>query len=474
MRRLGAHAAATALVFGLLGALGGCSVFSDTPASASKAVDDAVAEIRDIPGVAAVSSMITQLRRPAAESQSEITTWHANIIIEAEPDPADLGRLAAEVEAQISAADETVSTSGTVHVPAGRDGPAGVLAFDHGVHPNEPVPPAELAATLERLRSIPGVESAAVSQGDPIATLDVTEPSRWPAVAAQLRALPDFGLGAITAVLIDTAPVAPSTRSAPHSRLKIDPTSPNPALIPILAELAGDDDVVRVSFEGTRDVAVSSTAPLLRPSLIVEVQGKAALERVTVLLTGLDDAVTSVSGIGRPSFDVFSDVPGPTGEREGFIGLPLGSPEPDDLKDVPTAEEPAGGSPVVVLEPGAADGRVADDRILLTNRLDAAGDVAGIRGTPEASVAACEPGPGEHAVGEVVIPIFEIADRADDAYAAITAAWVADGYRRTDRAMGTEMYSAADPRSPGATMLTIRGTTEGISIRASSVCVTTG
>ena len=460
------------MMLALVSALSGCSLLlgPPPPASATNAVDSAVDAIRDLEGVASASSTLSPIDMKDGGPLSEMRSWSASILVDLEPDVSDLGRLATEVEAQLSSADGTVSTAGTVRIPADLGGPAATLRFERRDRSNEIVSPSEMAAAVTMLRAVDGAQAASVSQGDPVATVDVVDPARWAGVAAELRQLPGFGVGALTAVSIP----ARSTPTGRLSLLKIDATSPHPSLIPVLGELAGDDDVLALAYEGTGVVAVSSTAPLLRPRLRVEVSGDADVERVTALLTSLDDAQTSVAGVGRAAFRVSSYADGTTREREGFVGLPLGSAEPDDLVDAPTAPDGdamVGGAPAIVLDPAAADARVADDRLAVMSLLEAAGDVSGIRGTADAGIATCETGVGEQVLGSVVIPIFEIADSADDAFAAITTAWIADGYTRTDRASGTDFYSAADLRGRGATSLAIRGTADGISIRATSTCI---
>ncbi|WP_074259176.1 hypothetical protein [Agromyces cerinus] len=128
----------------------------------------------------------------------------------------------------------------------------------------------------------------------------------------------------------------------------------------------------------------------------------------------------------------------------------------------------------LVLDAASADGRVAEDRAAVTSFLDDAGDAAGIRGVTDVGIAMCETGVGEQVQGTAVIPIFEIADSADDGYEAVTAVWTAAGFTRTDRASGTDFFAAADPQALGAVEVTIRGTADGIVIRASSACVVTG
>ncbi|MFC9559425.1 hypothetical protein [Agromyces sp. NPDC056965] len=497
------------VVLGLLGALGGCSMVSQGPESLTEgdvggdrfpkdtsveemqaAVDDAVEGIEIIKGVESASSKLVQGERPDGLSplpdqpQQGVTSWHGTISVDLERNVPDLGRLATEVEEVLSDASETVSTGGTLHVPEDDHGPRATLSFLRTDRSNEIMPPEELASSLELLRDIDGAMSAFVSQGDPVAAVGVDDPSLWPDVAAQLRELPDLGFGALTAVSIaaSTDSAAPVSRAGTptgrFNQLRIDATSPSPAFLQVLAELANDDDVVRLSYTGAKPESPASTelslntAPLERPSLIVEVEGEAALERVTAVLTSVDDVVTAVpTGVSRAEFDVFdvlSDDAGPAGELAGFVGLPLGSQVPDE--QVVSAPDSA----TLVLDPGAADGRVAADRVLVTNLLDAAGAAAGIRGQPDVGVAECAQEQGEHAEGEVTIPIFEVASSADAAFAAITAAWVASGYIPVSSAkVGLAVYASSDPLSPGATTIAIRESAAGIRIYASSVCVAT-
>ncbi|KRC62460.1 hypothetical protein ASE14_01070 [Agromyces sp. Root81] len=498
------------MVLGLLGTLGGCSVFGLAPESLSEgdvggdrfprdtgveemqtAVDDAAEGIRIIKGVVSVSSRLVQGERPdglsplPGQAPRGVTSWHATISVDLKPNVSDLGRLATEVEEVLSDASETVSTGGTLHVPADDRGPRATLSFIRTDRSNEIMPPGELASSLQLLRDIDGAMSAFASQGDPVAAVGVDDPSLWPDVAAQLRELSDLGFGALTAVSIDastanTVSMGTGTATGQLNQLRIDATSPNAAFIPILAELARDDDVVRLSYTGAAPVSPASTesslspTPLHRPSLFVEVEGEVALERVTDVLTGVDDAVTAVPGVGRASFDVFSDIAGLAGERAGFVGLPLGSSAPADQPASTTGAGP------LVLDSVDVDGRVYADRELVTNLLDAAGDAAGIRGTPDVGFAECAQGLGEHAEGEVIIPIFEVADgsdstrSADAAYAVITAAWVASGYIPVSSPKpGLEQYSPADPLSPGAATIAIRASADGIRVYASSVCVVT-
>lgn len=126
---------------------------------------------------------------------------------------------------------------------------------------------------------------------------------------------------------------------------------------------------------------------------------------------------------------------------------------------------------MVDLDPAAAAARGESDRLAIEALLTDAGDTAGIQGAVSAAAEACASGAGQQAQASVVIPIFEIADSAQDAFDAIIAEWNANGFSRSDRAMGTDFYSADDSQAVGAHRLEIRGNTEGIRIAATGACI---
>jgi hypothetical protein len=69
----------------------------------------------------------------------------------------------------------------------------------------------------------------------------------------------------------------------------------------------------------------------------------------------------------------------------------------------------------------------------------------------------------------VLIPIFDVADSADEAYAAIVDSWLAAGLMHSGNAAGTAIYVAASPTQL-VQQATIRGTVDGISIHAEGGC----
>jgi hypothetical protein len=155
----------------------------------------------------------------------------------------------------------------------------------------------------------------------------------------------------------------------------------------------------------------------------------------------------------------------------GFVGLPVGSADPGDgLNPVPLADPSAPAVPPETPEELAA--RLAADQVAVAQFLDAAGDVAGIRGTPTIQTMACETNgvpTGRQVTGSVVIPIFEVADTADEAYARITISWAKAGLGSGESAMGRE-YFVATSKSAVVQRASIRGKEEGLSITVEGRC----
>jgi hypothetical protein len=158
---------------------------------------------------------------------------------------------------------------------------------------------------------------------------------------------------------------------------------------------------------------------------------------------------------------------------DGFVGLPAGSPAPDDGRKPPSPPAPAPLPPPPAPEtPDEQAARVANDQVAIAQLLDAAGDIAGIRGTPTIQTVACQAegiDSGLRVEGSVVIPVFKVAKTADAAYAAITDSWKAAGMSPAGGALGRLAFGTASTTAP-VQQTTIRGTTEGLSITAQGRC----
>ena len=454
---------AGATVLALTLALTGCAPWAGlatgAPAEIRAVVDEALTEIRATPGVANATAELRVSRSDAQDGAlaSDPDLWDAHFTVQADNEGVDVPALAVSVAS--ATRNGTVSMSSVVRIP-GEKGAADVsLSFSPpGIGVITSLDPEPMANAALALRDLPGTLSVSVFQhGEPVA-INVESAAVWAELTTTIRALPDFGSGALPAVTL----TAPAAGSGENSSLTIDPTSPGTGLVRFLTELSTDRSVTSVRFNGG-DSLMDSAA--WRPNLSVRVAAPGDIDDVAGLLTTLDGSQTQVDGLPLASFDV-SAATGSTETVSGYLGLPLGSAEPDDrLAGLPGATPPA------VVDPADAATRIADDLALVTALLDAAGDTAGIRGPAAVATAPCtdgSDGSDEQVAGSVVIPIFEIADNADEAFDAITTAWEIGGFSRSDRAMGTDFYSVPDG---SLETLSIRGTAAGISINATAPCV---
>ncbi|KQR20081.1 hypothetical protein ASF79_10795 [Agreia sp. Leaf335] len=174
----------------------------------------------------------------------------------------------------------------------------------------------------------------------------------------------------------------------------------------------------------------------------------------------------------------FSEQTGAVAET-GFVGLPVGSADPGDGRRPPPAATPsdpsADGSaqpPLTVETPDEQAARLASDQLVVAQFLDAAGDAAGIRGPATTQTTSCEVNGvamGQKVTGSVVIPVFEIAKTADDAYAAVTSAWTQAGLGSTETVMGRKYYSTSSTDAV-VRRASIRGTEEGLSVMVEGRC----
>ncbi|WP_151199497.1 hypothetical protein [Cryobacterium sp. LW097] len=456
----GAGVGALALALTLTGCAAWAGPADGPPTEVTTVVDEALTEIRATPGVASVTADI-RVSDGFAQSDKSPTApdlWDAHFTVQADDSNVDVPALAVSVDS--AAQNGTVSMSSVVRIPGEKGGADVSLSFSPpGIGVITSLDPEQMADAAVALCDLPGTLSVSVFQhGEPVG-IGVESASVWADLTTTVRALPGFGSGALPAITL----TSPADGSSEGSSLTIDPTSPGTGLVRFLAELSTDLAVTSVYFDGV-DNRKDSAA--WRPNLRVRVAALGDVEDVAGLLTELDDSQTQVEGLPLASFDVSLAPATATDSPEtltGYLGLPLGSAEPDDrLAGLPGATPPA------VVDPADATTRIAGDLALVTALLDAAGDEAGIRGPASVTTTTCTGGSDEQVTGSVVIPIFEIADSADEAFDAITTAWEISGFSRSDRAMGTDFYSVPDG---SLETLSIRGTAAGISINATAPCV---
>lgn len=457
------------MILAVAASMSGCSLLTEPPPEVTAAIDSATDAIRQSAGVADVTADIRPVDLKDGGPLSNPDAWTATITVEAEESGVDVPALADSV-GQNAAAIGIVSTRALLRIP-GENGDADAqLTFTPLPHGNTVITePDEMADAALALRELAGARSVTVfDHGDPAVVL-VDSADRWAGLTQSLRALPGFGLNALSAVTLHTGE---DGQASGASWLTIDAASPRTEFVRFLGELTADGAVFSVSFTGI-DTRLDASAQ--RPALRVQVSTATQVGTVAGMLTALEDAATTVEGVPRASFEVATRTTDSDLTRDGYLGLPLGSAEPDDrLADSSDAApldglDPAAEAPP--LDPAAAASQLAGDRAVVSALLDAAGDAAGIRGPATVTTVPCGTGSAEQVQGSVVIPIFEIADSADDAFDAITTAWERQGVTKSDRAMGTDFYSAADD---SLDTLSIRGGTSGISITVTTPCVVAG
>ena len=453
----------------------GCSLLiPPPPASVTTAVDRAVADIRGREGVASVTSSVSPYDLKDGGPLSKPEAWMATVSVEANQGATDLPVLAdavadsidevrgtgAKVDARLElwAGERAVDTTLTLSVSGDRSGATSA---------------AQLVATAEQLASIENVSS--LQLGSPYLGTQIFAGAavNVPAVAASVRQLPAFGTADLASVMVSGS----SGHTMPNgTRVTMDAASPSPELLTFIASLAEQPGVTSVDFNGVQGPSQFSSATGWRPALGVSVDDEASQASVVAELEAFAGPQGLDGTLPRASFVVkrYEQQASRTAV-DGFIGLPVGSADPGDGRTPlpPPADPSAPPTPQPTPEtPEELAARMAADQAVVAQFLDAAGDLAGIRGTPTIQTSVCETNgvpTSRQVTGSVVIPIFDVADTADEAYARITSSWKQAGFGPGDMAMGREYFMATSP-SAVVQQASIRGTQEGLSISVEGRC----
>lgn len=433
----------------------GCSPLIQTPPeSATSVLDAAVRVLEATEGVASVSSRIEPKEPMASGEADDPDTWVATLSVTADPDAKELGAVLDAASEQAASVRTVARVDTTV---SARLGPAAVSTmFALSMFEGKPRSSVgeDLAAAGVALASIPGATAVTVPSTTMAAEVLVAEPISVPPVAASVRALASMGSGPLTAVTVRSQPTAPTSVSA--LSVTLDAAGPSDALVETLAGMLQAPSVESVTYSAAQRNA-TDTQTASRPDVKVTVASTADANEVAAQLAGLDAGQSVTANSPRASFSVF-EASRATSLAEGFLGLPMGSPQPDDVTP--------GGS---YRSPEADSARLEADRAAVSELLTDAATIAGISGNEDVRVVTCSAGVGQQAAGSVVIPIFDVAATADDAYAKIVESWEAAGLVYSEGALGTAIYAATSP-----TLLvqhaTIRGTADGISIHAEGGC----
>jgi 8-oxo-dGTP pyrophosphatase MutT (NUDIX family) len=185
------------------------------------------------------------------------------------------------------------------------------------------------------------------------------------------------------------------------------------------------------------------------------------IDRIAEMLAATADEAADAATRPRTRFTVFT--PDYSEDRSGWLGLPLGSSEPDDLA--------LGGPPGPVIDPAEAAARLAAGEAGVRAFLESAVLTAGIPAEVATDLEECPDGSGTRMAGRVIIPVFTVLDSAQEPFDAIVAGWSAEGLEQTDRAMGRDYWAPRATREDAVDSASIRGTTEGLSLTAAAECV---
>jgi hypothetical protein len=412
MRRKSVVAAAV-LIAMMVAGLTACSLFPEPPAELVAAAESYADEVRQLAGVKTAEAQVE-----VADDEGGVVEWRVSIVVDATS--ADgLAKVPSSVAAVTppSGAESRV----TVRVPAGQ-GLASVVISD--------ATPTDIERA-EILRALPFAASVIFFGGFSVDLVAGTS------LGLAVSGVHDRGV-------LSSDPLDHIGLVAQDVMVEVSATGPSDELVALIDDLAGDSMVQQVYAQEAWEYRA-------RPRLTVYTDDPAPLADT---LTALSEP----SVAGRPTTEFrLSDGDNDLG---GFVGLPLGSAEPDDL---PRPE------PAPTADPAVVAAQLADDSTDVVEFLVATADSAGMPGTPTTVVTSCTASDTSTQVwGTLLLTVFDHADSATPAYDAIVAAWEAAGYAHTDQATGLAIYTPSAPRA--VVELSIRGISEGIEISALGEC----
>ena len=411
-----AHRWALVLAAAVLLALTGCSLFASPPQSLVAAARDYASAVQALPGVSDADAEVI-----AVDPKDRPGQWRVDLVVTA------------------TAAGESGAVAYAVW---GIEPPVGAvinvtLRFpkSSGMPPVSLGDPSSAAAERARtLRTLPFVESVAIANTE--VSLSLAVGTRLDDAAAAIRASDVLHADPYDSVHLGFA----DARVA----LDVSLAGPSDAVITELQRLADDAGVQSV-------VSVEPTQAMPRPRISVQASDPSA---VTTELTQLPG--DSVEGRPRTSFIVTDG----GASVAGFVGLALGTVEPDDL---PLAIDGRAPTPSAVLAV-----HLAADSANLTDFLLSSVEASLAPGLAEVQVVPCTTAGMSRAEGSVLVKVFEVTDTAYPAYDAIVAEWERAGFAHTDQASGTSIYTSTVAR--GVVQASIIGTTEGIQLTAATEC----
>jgi hypothetical protein len=332
------------------------------------------------------------------------------------------------------------------------------------------------------LRTLPEVAAVDIGAFSPGITVVKSDDASLAETAVSLRTVTGFGADEPLSAydpLTECSPLHTITvqwdgyRENSRHSVEVGSTGPSLPVLDALDQLGGDPTINRIYVVEDDMWGLSSG----RPAIDIEVDRPAS---VVTLLSETADPAADAGIRPRTAFRVTTGTTTSDTEPDGYVGLPLGSEEPQDLPAPPVQPEPRTPIPAVVDAPPAEWVPSTDPVVLaqldtltvdVENFLHNAESISGVTAEFSTNIGPCEtPDGGSIVTAYVVLPIFDVADSANDAFAAIVGDWERSGLNRADRALGLDIYS--NPSDAAAiAQATIRGTTEGINIRVTSRCV---
>jgi hypothetical protein len=392
--------------------LSGCSLFPEPPDELLAAAATYADEVRELPGVEAAKASVEEVDR-----KDRLGEWRVRLVVDA---IAADGLMTVPIAVTAVQPPPDVELLVTVRVPAA----PGLAPVDLT---------NALEADLERAATLRALPFAAAVHSDNGFSIDLLAGTRLKLAVSTVH---ESGV-------LASDPLDHIRLVAKNLSVDVSATGPSAELAALVDDLGGDSTVQRV-------YATEAGPYSARPRLTVYLDNPSSLV----------DAVTALrepTVAGRPTTEfLLSDR---DEEVRGFVGLPLGSAEPDDL---PRPE------PAPTADPAVVAAQLASDAAHIVEFLTGTADSAGVPGAPTTVESGCVAPATSQVWGSLRLAVFDYSDSAEPAYDAIVAAWEAAGYTHTDQAAGTAIYTSSDDRAVG--QLTIRGTSEGIEISAWGMC----
>ncbi|WP_139179573.1 hypothetical protein [Curtobacterium sp. MCBA15_007] len=434
-RTRSAGALATALTVVLT--LAACTWSPPPPTGSESALAKLITRIERLPGVDTAEGEVRQV-----DAKDDPHNWITSLEVRA--DTTDLA--VAERIRNTAARGVTGTTlSVTVDVPRGRaSAPVAVDPMDPDV--------VELAG---RLRAEPFVRRLWLTPSN--ATIRLVPGISFSDAVAQARPIVDDH---------------PASLIRGDVSVGITATHPGRALLRTIDgfDRDGDHDVEGLYYSPGTTYADAAQAPAdeygaaaepERPSLSIDGE---RLGAVADVLVRTKDEAADAHRAPRTAFSVGLD------GTSGWLGLPLDAKKPQDATAPGTPTSGPSPTPWV-----AAD--VSDRAATLRAFLERSADAAGVPATVTTGTEQCAPpgsswspdATGTRATAFSIVPVFQIVDDAQAPFDAVTALWTSEGFEVSGRAMGRDYWSSSTDADPATA--SIRGTVDGLSLRAESVCV---